>query len=193
MSNDSHVLGSRKKALEEAFFARHEQELVERFRAQVEEKERRDELARVAGITDPTVIEHLLAQGIDAKTLAALSLVPLVEVAWADGRIEAREREALVRAAGEKGLGSDSSARALLDGWLEEPPGDELLTLWKSYVQALAEELPAEDLARLRGDVLGRARGVAEAAGGFLGLGSKVSDAEQRVLDEMERAFTPTA
>ena len=33
------------------------------------------------------------------------------------------------------------------------------------------------------------ARGVAEAAGGFLGLGSKVSPAERAVLEELERAL----
>ena len=38
--------------------------------------------------------------------------------------------------------------------------------------------------------MLDRARGVAEAAGGgFLGIGSKVSAPEQKVLDELASAF----
>jgi hypothetical protein len=49
--------------------------------------------------------------------------------------------------------------------------------------------LPAQVREALRPDVLGRAREVAEAAGGFLGLGSKVSDDERRVLGELERAL----
>jgi hypothetical protein len=34
------------------------------------------------------------------------------------------------------------------------------------------------------------ARGVAKAAGGFLGLGSKISAAEQAVLDDLDQALT---
>jgi hypothetical protein len=41
----------------------------------------------------------------------------------------------------------------------------------------------------LRDAVLRQAREVAEAAGGFLGLGSKVSASEQAVLDDLARAF----
>ncbi len=37
-------------------------------------------------------------------------------------------------------------------------------------------------------DLLGRARSIAEAAGGFLGLGAITED-EQRTLAELERAF----
>jgi hypothetical protein len=41
----------------------------------------------------------------------------------------------------------------------------------------------------LKQDLLGRARVVAEAAGGFLGLGTRISSAEQAVLTELEQAF----
>jgi hypothetical protein len=37
--------------------------------------------------------------------------------------------------------------------------------------------------------VLDRPCGVAEVAGGFLGIGSKVSAPEQKVLDELASAF----
>ena len=43
-------------------------------------------------------------------------------------------------------------------------------------------------MASTLGRVLDRARGVAEAAGGFLGIG-KVSAHEQKVLDELASAF----
>jgi hypothetical protein len=36
---------------------------------------------------------------------------------------------------------------------------------------------------------MGRARAVAEASGGILGLGSKISKQEAQVLEDMERAF----
>jgi hypothetical protein len=42
---------------------------------------------------------------------------------------------------------------------------------------------------QLKSSSLGRARAVAEAAGGFLGLGS-ISAAEKKMLDQLERAFS---
>ena len=41
----------------------------------------------------------------------------------------------------------------------------------------------------LKGEVLGRARRVAEVAGGFLGLGNKVSLEEQKILEVLSKAF----
>ena len=55
-------------------------------------------------------------------------------------------------------------------------------------MRALAETMSAEDRRFFKGRVLDRARGVAEAAGGFLGIG-KVSAREQKVLDELASAF----
>ena len=38
---------------------------------------------------------------------------------------------------------------------------------------------------------MSRARGVAAATGGFVGLGNKISDVEQAVLDEIDAVFDP--
>jgi hypothetical protein len=51
--------------------------------------------------------------------------------------------------------------------------------------------MDAADRNRLKSELLGRARRVAEAAGGFLGLGSKVSRAEEAILTELAAAFEP--
>jgi hypothetical protein len=189
MSTDPHVLADRRHALETAFFARHEQELVERFRARVAEQERHDQLAEAAGISDEAVLQHLLERGIDGKSLAALAFVPLVAVAWADRRLDVPERRALLQAASDRGLAESAEAKALLEEWLTHAPDPQILSLWKEYVGALAPSLPAEAREKLKNDLLGAARGIAEAAGGFLGLGNKVSDEEQAVLDDLERAF----
>ena len=57
------------------------------------------------------------------------------------------------------------------------------------YVRVLVETMSAEDRRFFKGRVLDRAGGVAEAAGGFLGIDSKVSASEQKVLDEVASAF----
>ena len=68
-------------------------------------------------------------------------------------------------------------------------PDTRVRTAWKDYVNALCSTLSTNARHVLKETVLGRAYQVAEAAGGFLGLSSKVSRSEQAMLDELERAF----
>ena len=52
----------------------------------------------------------------------------------------------------------------------------------------LAAQLSPSQRTALRAELVERARHVAEAAGGFLGLGS-VSEAEKQVIAELEKPF----
>ena len=124
-----------------------------------------------------------------ATSAAALALVPLVEVAWADGNMDRRERRAVLSAASDAGLQESGTAYQLLEGWLGTRPRPTLLETWKEYVSGLVEEMTADTRFALMDQILGRARAVAEAAGGFLGMGSKVSTEEQAMLDQLEQAF----
>jgi hypothetical protein len=122
------------------------------------------------------------------ETLLAFSLVPLVEVAWADGEIQDRERKAILDAAIEKGVEADSPTCTLLDNWLHTKPDQVLYETWRSYIDELLRSLGDDARAQMKTSVIGRARAVAEAAGGFLGVGS-ISDAEKTMLEELEQAF----
>lgn len=183
------VLTERQKALEEEFFRQRERALIEKMREQEQRRQLREALAEASGIHDPATLDRLIEAGVQPRTLAPLALVPLVEVAWADGSIAAREKEAIVRAAEAAGLHKGSAGYALLEGWLEEKPDPKLRQLWAEYVRGLSQSLDPQARQRLREEVMGRARAVAEAAGGFLGLGPKVSAAEEAVLRELAQAF----
>ena len=187
-TKDPRILGDRRKALEEAFFARHERELVARFRHRAEETKRREALARASGISDPATLDRILALEIAPETLAALTLAPLVAVAWADRSVETQERAAVSEAAEAIGVAPGSPAAELLESWLSRRPGPELMEAWKAYVGALAGSLDEGGRRQLREDLLSRARRVAESAGGFFGVGT-VSQAERDLLDELEKAF----
>jgi hypothetical protein len=187
MSED--ILGDRRRALEEEFFAKHNQQLLQQFRETMAAKAKQEALAAASGITDAAVLEQLAAVDLSSETLAALSLVPLVEVAWADGRLDAKEQSALLAAAEQAGLSKDSASYRLLEEWFRERPSPKLLAAWKGYVASLLGTLDAQAKQALKQDLLGRARVVAEAAGGFLGLGRRLSSAEQAVLTELEQAF----
>jgi len=184
-------LEDRRRSLEEAFFAKKNRELMERLRRQQETEEYMLALRVASGIQDEELLERLHALGMSAETVAALSLVPLVEVAWADGGVAAAEREAVLRAAHAVGIASGSDAEALLDQWLEERPPAEVVDAWKEYISALAAELGPDALSALETEVMERARRVAAAAGGFLGAGA-VSGKETDKLDELSRAFHHT-
>jgi hypothetical protein len=182
-------LGERKKALEESFFKKHNEMLRDKLRAKETRLASKQALAAASGLDNDDVLEKLVDLGISGETFAALSLYPLVAVAWASGRVEAKERKAVLAAAREAGLSSGDVSYQLLEGWLDERPTRKLLEAWKDSMGALSGSLTAADRAGLRREVMDRARRVAEAAGGFLGL-STVSREEEAVLKELEGAFS---
>lgn len=176
-------------SLEEEFFARINKELIEDFREKKSRDDARQELTNLSGIQDEETLNHLLDQGINPSTMASLMLAPLVLVAWADGDVDAKEREAILRAVSEKGLDPFHPAYKLLDSWLNITPDQKLFTTWKTYIQSLSETMDRPSFLALKKEILGRAKEVAEAAGGFLGFGRKISGAEKEELERLEEAF----
>ena len=185
-------LDDRRRALEEAFFAQQDQRIVSRMREQEAAGTRRESLSAASGITDATTLDSLDSLGLTAESWAALSLVPLIAVAWADGTLAPEERSAVLASAERAGIATGTPPRGLLDRWLEQPPTTDLLPAWETYVRGATATLDAAGRTRLRDGALAPAHAVAHAeGGGFLGLGRKVSAAEQAVLDRLHRAFTP--
>jgi hypothetical protein len=176
------------KALEDSFFERENQKLLAKLREQGARERKRATLREALKIDDEDVLDRLVALDVSPETIVAFSLVPLVEVAWADGEIQPDEREAILRAADERGVSRSAISRQLLDSWLRRKPPAALLEVWRHYSKALLQELDANDCRMMRERVIGSARAVAEAAGGFLGLGS-ISAAEKAALQDLELTF----
>jgi hypothetical protein len=182
-------LQDRQHALEGAFY----REDTETYRAQLElrreEEDALEDLASASGISDEAVLRRLAGLGIRADTLAALTLIPLIEAAWADGKMDAKEREAVLSGAESTGISKESPSYGLLRIWIEDQPAPDLVDAWSEFIGTLRREFSDEQADHLRCNILGRAREVAEAAGGFLGLGPKISKEERAVLERLERAF----
>ena len=189
MPDKPEILSDRQKALEEQFFAKQSEELKRRLRQKREQEETATSLSEVSGITQRDVVARLVALGIRAETWAAVSLVPLVEVAWANGVVEENERRAVLSAAEANGVTPGSAAHEMLESWLLHRPDAGLLQAWGEYIVALSASVAPAQTSALRDEILGRARHVAEAAGGFLGLGNKISPEERIVLEQLEKAF----
>ncbi len=187
MANDE-LFGGRGRDLEEAFFAEQNQRLLRELREQTARRERREALSKATGIQTEGVLDRLVELEVTVERAAAFFLVPLVEVAWADGKIQPGEREAILRAAAERGIEDGSVPYELLETWLERPPDRRLMEVWREYATAFVGSLPPEMRAAFRAEILDRARTVAQAAGGFLGMG-RVSDEEQAMLDRLTAAL----
>ena len=81
-------LEERRRALEESFFHKRNADLMQQLKVDLEREAKRKKLATVSGIVDETLLNRFIDLKMEANTVAALALVPLVRVAWADGKLE---------------------------------------------------------------------------------------------------------
>jgi tellurite resistance protein len=172
---------------EEAYFKQREIEqrrkLREKLEAAAHELAEKHAIAESLGASDPSVglalAERIKALGFSGATARVFDLLPLVHVAWADGTVQKGERAAILRVLEMRGVGAGSEGFQLMESLLEERPSDEYM----SESLAVLKELVGQSG---RGaDVVGLCEQVASAAGGFLGLGGKVSGEERALIDEI--------
>jgi hypothetical protein len=179
---------NQRKRLEDVFFLKEEQRLIGKLRAMQKMQETKENLSKVSGIQDEIILQKLVDLDIKPEIVATLSIIPLVEVAWADGAVDAKEKEAVLKTAEKIGFRKGEIDYDLLEEWLIRKPNAEMLEAWIHYVQALCDQLSEKEKIALRKDLIGHAHTVASATGGFLGFG-KVSKEEQHLLKKLEEAF----
>ena len=187
MANSSNI-GDRGKSLEDEFFRKENDKAVQRLRELQQQTDAREAFSKVAGISNPAIIDRLIALGIRPEIVSALAIVPLVQVAWADGSLDDKERKAVMDRAEKSGITPGSVHYDLLRSWLDTKPEPRLFTAWTEMVRGIAEQMGPEELATLKTGLIERAQAVARASGGFLGVGS-VSAAEQATIDRLGAAF----
>lgn len=142
-------------------------------------------------MTEHDVERGLRAMGIDRPSARVVALLPLVEVAWADGTIQEAERSLILAAARER-YGLDEAGLGVLDGWLKTPPDPVLVEQGRNLLAALCSKPDAGFDALPCHDVVVLSREVAKAAGGFFGFGA-IEHSEARVIDEIARALRISA
>jgi hypothetical protein len=176
--------------LRQTFFAPPEcLDLAGQLRQRLQEVAAREDLCAATGITDNTILDRLTGLGIRPDTLAALTLFPLIQVAWADGVMEPREREAVLGGAVSSGIQRGGPSFELLRIWMDDRPPGEMASAWSALIAGLRQSLEPDEVDHLRTNLLDRARAVAMAAGDLLGDGSKISPEEEVALRELETAF----
>lgn len=186
---DERLLKKQAKDLEETFFAKENERLLRELRQKAKDEEKRKALSVVVKAKDPAIIDHLLELGVGPESIVAVALVPMAAVAWADGSLDDKERKAILKAASERGVEPGSANYTMLEVWLKEKPGPKLMDAWKKYTRAIWEELTQSEKILMRESVVGKAREVAEAAGGFLGVAS-ITPQEKALLEELEKVLS---
>jgi hypothetical protein len=187
---DKELFGDRRRTQEEEYFRKRELELIEKLRQRREEAAARKELGERVGVADDEILQDLQALGYTPATVMLLHLVPLVQMAWAEGDVSARERELIQQAARAHGIPADSEADRQLASWLATRPSDEFFERTLRAIPAILEGRPAGERAAGGRDLLSYCSEIAAASGGILGFG-KVSDEERQLLarisQELER------
>ncbi len=91
------ALNERRQALEDEFFHRVDEKLLTDMKAKTAAESNRKRLEAATGITNSDLLDELLAAGASAEAVSAISLVPLILVAWASGKVEPEEREQVLQ------------------------------------------------------------------------------------------------
>ncbi len=186
---DNDSIASRGSSMEEQFFLKAEAELLEKVRARAAKENERRALGDYHEVDDPELLKAFEEAGYDRDTVHVLHLVPILQVAWADGKISAAERTEILKIAAARDVAEGSAAHRKLLGWLEAPPSADFFKRSMGIIAGLVEVFPEAKRTALHGDVMASALAVASASGGFLGLGGKVSAVEQAMLSTFADTF----
>ena len=92
--SDKDGINSDVRSREEEYFRRKDRELVEKMRQAAESDASRQAMERTTGIQDPALLQELEALGFTPDTVSLLPLVPIVQVAWAEGGVSDNEYRA---------------------------------------------------------------------------------------------------
>jgi hypothetical protein len=182
-------LGDREKAMEADYFRKENEKLLEKLRQDAKLDDIAIALAEKLQLDNQELLGRVRELGITLETAAALFVTPLVQVAWAEGSVGARERETVLRLARQRDVEADTPAYAQLVEWLRVRPSDALFDVGLEVLKyGFAVLPPTEREERVR-RVVDACHDVAAASGTELarlvGLGDGVSSAEAHLLDEI--------
>lgn len=178
---------TRGQVLEEAFFYRVDRDLSETLRRRLQREARMQLLSNATGIRNPKHLEMLADSGFELSTLHFI-WVPLILVAWADGNAERLEKEAIAGILASKGIPRETISRVIAHEWFRKKPTEELWQIWAEFAAATSASLNTSMYEELVDEIVRLCRLVADASGGFIGLG-KISSTETHAIDRVIRTL----
>jgi len=168
------------RSREEEYFWKKDQELIEKVRRAAAAEQAKRDLGAKTGLNDPALIEELQALGFTTDTVLLLPLMPLVQMAWAEGGVSEAERQLIVKLARSRGVVEGGAADRQLSAWLATRPEADVFARATRLIRAmLASPAPAET-GLSADDLVKYCESIAAASGGILGI-NRIS-AEERAL-----------
>lgn len=169
---------------EEDYFRKKDRELIERMRAAAAAEQTRQDLEAKTGLHDTSLIQDLQELGFTPDTISLLPLIPIIQVAWAEGGVSDAERRLILQLARSRGIEVGSAGDHQLIDWLERRPSVEVFGRATRLIRAMLDH-PAETHTNLTVDDLIRyCETIAAASGGILGMG-RVSAEERATLTQI--------
>jgi hypothetical protein len=177
---DKDIFSERGRSLEEDYFRKKDKELIEKMRRAAEASGAREEMGKRTGLTDPEMLKELEALGFTPDTVVLLPLVPLVQVAWAEGGVTPAERSLVVKLARARGIQEGEAADRQLSDWLDRRPGEQVFSHATRLIKAMLAAPGHGDLST--DDLVKYCESIAAASGGILGMLGLVSAEERQLL-----------
>ncbi len=180
--SDKDIFAEREHWLEEEYFRKKNQELIEKMHQRQAREAERQHMAETIGVKDLELLEALQNLGYTEETVQLLHIVPLVQVAWSESGVADRERELIFKVAQTRGVGSGSAAGQQLTEWLNEKPSEQFFEDTLHAIRVVFETLPADQRQAARRDLISYCSEIASVVeGGLLGRG-QITDEERSLI-----------
>jgi hypothetical protein len=186
--SEGDFLDDRRRASEDDYFRKKDRELVEKMRAAAAADRAKSELSASTGLSDPALLAELAALGFTPETVSVLPLVPIVEMAWAEGGVTVAERTLLVTLARSRGIAEGSPADRQLSEWLSRQPSPAVFERATRLIRAMLDTGSPTGGTLTADELIKYSESIAAASGGILGLG-KVSAEERATLARIVAAL----
>ena len=161
---DKDIFAERGHSLEEEYFRRKDKELIEKMRKAAAAEQTRAEMGKRTGLADPELLTELETLGFTPETVILLPLVPIIQVAWAEGGVSDAERHLIVKLARARGISEGSSADAQLMEWLDRRPADRVFTDATRMIRAMLDAPGHPGISVTADDLVKQAEAIASAS-----------------------------
>jgi hypothetical protein len=168
---DHDSLADRGRALENEYFRKKDLELVEKIRQAAAAEQSRDAMSRQTGLGDPVLVQELLDMGFTPETVVLLPLVPVLEVAWAEGGVTAAERRLILELARSRGIPEGSPAGDQLELWMKTRPAATVFQHAGRLIAAMLDSQGGDAQSLTADELVAYCEKIAAVSGGVFGLG----------------------
>jgi hypothetical protein len=173
--------------LEETYFRKREQELLEKLHREKALELEREHMAESSGIGDPSMLLELQKDGYTEETIALLPLVPMIAMAWAEGGVADREREKIFEIARSRNILPGSPSYRQLSEWLETKPAHQFFEDTLHALGMMLRGLAPDARRALQENILAYCRQVAATASGVILGRGKLSAEEEDLISHIAR------